>query len=397
MGRTMALLVGMVALASLGCDEAYLEYQDTDSDGAADPVGGSADDDGDDDGSASSRNGAIGEAVFLDADVDEVQQGVWARLADFVPEDAPEINIPGVGPVDPETYFGFHPLSLNVIVLGDLGTAADPYSSDFQGAAAVGGDVYTSSFSLNDLDLAPDGISLYAGGLVDFTGAVEHGGIDAAGDILLDAASVAGDVAGGGDLDGSGLVTGDATVAGQFLAGLALTVQGAVTESAPYAPALDLPVLAVYMQTFSSVVESKAPTTTATEQWGEIIVEASSGMNVVEIAAGDLDAAWGVRIDGPSDARVYINVPDATATLDSLVWTYTGGVTAHETLLNYGDATQLTLMGGNHEVNILAPHAATEFPIGLISGNLVVASLVGGGQVNDGGFCCNPWDDKYLP
>lgn len=380
MGRMMALLLGMSALVSLGCDEAYLDYHDTDSGGHAD-----------------SREGILGEAVFLDAHVDEAPQGVWARLADFVPEDAPEITIPGVGPVDPETYFGFHPMALNVIVLGDMGSALDPYSSDFQGAAAVAGDVYTSSFSLNDLDLAPDGISLYAGGAVDFTGAVEHGGIDAAGDIVLDAASVAGDVVGGGDLDGSGLVTGDATVAGQFLPGLALTVQGTVNENAPYTPALDLPVLAVYMQTFSSVVESKAPTTTAIEQWGEIIVEASSGMNVVEIAAGDLDAAWGIRIDGPPDARVYINVPDATATLDSLVWTYTGGVTAHETLLNYGDATQLTLMGGNHEVNILAPHAATEFPIGLLTGNLVVASLIGGGQVNDGGFCCNPWDDKYLP
>lgn len=378
MGRMTALLVGMVALFCLGCDEAYLDH--TDSDGCADTLGGN-----------------LGEAVFLDAHVDEIQRGVWTRLADFVPEDAPEITIPGVGPVDPEVHFGFHPMALNVIVLGDMGTAADPYSSDFQGAAAVAGDVYTSSFSLNDLDLAPAGISLYAGGLVDFTGAVEHGGIDAAGDIVLDAASVDGDVVGGGDLDGSGLVTGDAAVAGQFLAGLPLTVLGTVTEGVPYAPALDLPVLAVYMQTFSSVVAAKAPTTTATEQWGELVIEAVSGMNVVEIAAADLDAAWGVRIDGPSDARVYIDVPDATASLDSLVWTYTGGVSAHEALLNYGSATQLTLMGGNHEINILAPFADAEFPVGLLTGNLVVASLIGGGQVNDGGFCCNPWDDKYLP
>lgn len=346
---------------------------------------------------ANSRSGTIGDPVVFDAHIDPAPPGVVIQRLDIVIRDAPEIAIPGVGLLDPETYFGLHPLALNVIVTGALGTASDPYGSDFQGAAAVGGDVFVSSFSLNDLDLAPAGISLYAGGLVDFTGAVEHGGIDAAGDIVLDAASVDGDVVGGGDLDGSGLVTGDAAVAGQFLAGLPLTVLGTVTEGVPYAPALDLPVLAVYMQTFSSVVAAKAPTTTATEQWGELVIEAVSGMNVVEIAAADLDAAWGVRIDGPSDARVYIDVPDATASLDSLVWTYTGGVSAHEALLNYGSATQLTLMGGNHEINILAPFADAEFPVGLLTGNLVVASLIGGGQVNDGGFCCNPWDDKYLP
>ncbi len=346
---------------------------------------------------ANSRSGTIGDPEFLDAHVDPVPRGISMLALDHVIRDAPEIAIPGVGLVDPETFFGFHPLELNVIVTNDLGTASDPYGSDFQGAAAVGGDVYASSFSVNDQDLAPAGVALYAGGAVDFTGAIEHGGLDAGGDILLDAASVEGDVSGGGDLDGSGLVTGDATLAGQHLAAGVITVQGTLTENTPYTAPLDLSVLAVYLEVFSSVVANKPTTTVATEQWGEIRIDAVSGMNVVEIAAADLDAAWGVRVDGPADASVYIDVTDATATLDSLVWTYTNGASANHTLLNYGAATQLDLMGGIHDVNILAPHAAVHFPAGLVAGNLVAASLTGGGQVNVGGFCCNPWDDKYGP
>lgn len=346
---------------------------------------------------ANSRSGTIGDPVVFDAHIDPAPPGVVIQRLDIVIRDAPEIAIPGVGLLDPETYFGLHPLALNVIVTGALGTASDPYGSDFQGAAAVGGDVFVSSFSLNDLDLAPAGIALYAGGEVQLTGAVEHGGIDAGGDIHVDAGSVDGDVTGGGDLDGSGLITGDATLAGQHLAPYPLTVQGVLSENAPYTAALDLPVLAVYLETFSSVVAAKPTTTAATDQWGEIVIEAVSGMNVVEIAAADLDAAWGVRVDGPADASVYIDVPDAAAALDSLVWTYASGASANHTLLNYGAATQLDLMGGVHEVNILAPHAAVHFPAGLVAGNLVAASLTGGGQVNAGGFCCNPWDDKYGP
>jgi choice-of-anchor A domain-containing protein len=299
-------------------------------------------------------------------------------------------------PMDAETFFGFSPWEFNVVVLEDLGTSCSPYCSDFQGAAAVGGDVYLSGFSLNDLDAAPADMGLYAGGDVTFTGALSHGGMEVTGEILLPGTSVDGSVFGGGDMDGSGTVGGDVTLAGDLIPMYSLTVGGTLTEYEPFVSTLDLHVLGVYFQTASSTVAGKTPTLTATDAWGEIRIEAVQGMNVVEIDAQTLNDAWGIRIDGPADASLYIDVPDATASLDSLVWAYDGDLGPERTLLNYGAATDLQLSGGNHLVNILAPNAEVRFASGLVTGNLIAGRLLGCGQVNLGGFEGDPWDDKKL-
>ena len=326
----------------------------------------------------------------------EPNNGVDVLLTERVPWDAPEIEIPDVGPVDPETYFGFHPMELNVIVIGDLGEPKAPYCSDFQGAAAVGGDAHFAGFSLNDLDSSPTDVALWVGGELRFSGSVSHGSVEAAGDMDLNGISVADSLYGGGSLDGSGHINGDITLAGLNDAGFSISYGGTLSEGAAFAPTLDLYVLGVYMETFSSVAGHKAATTTAGESYGEITINAVSGMNVVEIDAQDLDDAWGVTIDGPADASVYINVTGTEVTLDSLVWNYTGGVLADNTLLNYFEATEFDLSGGNHAVNILAPLAVVNFSSGLITGNLVALELYGCGQVNLGYFCCNPWDDKKI-
>ena len=299
-------------------------------------------------------------------------------------------------PMDAETYFGFSPWEFNEVVIEDIGTPCSPYCSDFQGAAAVGGDAHLYGFSLNDLDASPTDMGLYVGGDLTFTGALTHGGAEVAGEILLPGTSVDGSVVGGGDLDGSGTIGGDATLAGELIPQYALTVGGTVTEYEPFVETVDLHVLGVYFQTASSTVAAKARTLTATQVWGEIRIEAVQGMNVVEIDAQDLDDAWGIRISGPTDASLYIDVPDATATLDSLVWTYDGDLGPERTLLNYGAATDLQLSGGNHDVNILAPNAQVRFESGLVTGNLIAGELLGCGQVNLGGFEGDPWDDKKL-
>ena len=61
------------------------------------------------------------------------------------------------------------------------------------------------------------------------------------------------------------------------------------------------------------------------------------------------------------------------------------GIGPGDVLLNLPDTTTMTLSGGN-TVNILAPLAATDFSTGLVTGNLIVGDLQGGGQVNAGHF-----------
>jgi choice-of-anchor A domain-containing protein len=322
--------------------------------------------------------------------------GVDMIGAEMVPMDAPEIEIPDVGPVDPEDYFGFHPMELNVIVIGDLGEAKAPYCSDFQGAAAIGGDAHFGGFSLNALDASPTDVALWVGGELRFSGSVAYGDIETEGDMDLYGIWVGDNLWGGADLEGNGSIGGDATLAGLNDGGLDLTIAGTVTEGAAFTPTLDLYVLGAYMEAFSSVTASKVVTTTASESYGEITIDVVSGMNVVEIDAQDLDDAWGVTVDGPADASLYINVGNTTATLDSMVWNYTGGVAAENALLNYHAATDIELTGGNHAINILAPLAVVNFANGLVTGNLVALELYGCGQVNLGYFCCNPWDDKKV-
>ena len=282
-----------------------------------------------------------------------------------------------------------NPWDLNVYSLGNIGTPSSKYSSDFQGVAGAGGSTYFAGFSLHDVASAGPGtpFSLYAGGAVEITGAINNGGIEAAGDVSILGASVAGPVVGGGSLLGTGgTITGDVTLAGSNLAPPAVTILGSLAEGVPYASTLDLDATSDYFLDVSTYVGDLAPTTTAIDQWGELQITVESGINVVEFASGQLDAAWGVRISGPSDATVLMNVQGASVAFDSLVWNYIGGVSSARALLNLEEAQTFSLSGGNHMVNILAPEADTHFAHGVTTGNLIVGSLTGGGQANAGRF-----------
>ncbi len=283
----------------------------------------------------------------------------------------------------------FDPFEFNVFSLGDIGTTSAAYHSDFQGIAGLGGDAYFSSFSLHDIATAGPGTptSLYAGGDVRITGSINNGGIEAGGSVFVNGANVDGTIRTGGDLDGTGgTVLGDAVLGGSDLTGLPVTVFGTVSTGVSFEASLDLSEVSEFFLDTSSLIGGMPATTPALLQYGEILIDVESGINVVEISSAALNAAWGVRISGPADATLIINVPDAMVAFDALVWNYQNGMSAGHTLLNLASASTFSLSNGDHQVNILAPRADTYFPHGLVTGNLIAGSLIGGGQVNDGGF-----------
>lgn len=281
----------------------------------------------------------------------------------------------------------FDPWALNVVLEGDLGTAQDPYQSDFQGAAAVGGSVWLAHFSLNDVCGEPVPFALFSEGSVSVTGAINNGGVEAAGDITIAGASVDGSVVGGADLlEGSGHIAGDLTLGGAKLAGDSVSVSGNTTEHCATPSVLDLEALQDWFAEASASVDDLVPTCSASERYGELTIVIQGGVNVVELDASALEQAWGVTIQGPADAELYLNVHAESLALDGMVWTYEGGVIAENTLLNLPSTHQLDISQGDHHVNILAPSAEVSFPSGLVSGNLVAASMTGGGQVNCGRF-----------
>ncbi len=316
---------------------------------------------------------------------DTVDSG-WEPPAEEAPW-ADVIDEPSDDPGDEDWEPPFDPWSLNVVLSEDLGELEAPYQSDFQGAAAVGGSVWLAHFSLNDLCSEPVPFSLMTAGEVSITGAVNNGGIEAAGDIALAGASVDGSVVGGGDLlDGSGHIAGDLTLAGEKLAGGTVSVAGNTQEHCPYTPVLDLEALEDWFAEASADVDSLSPTCGAVDRYGELRITVQAGVNVVELDAESLEQAWGVTVDGPAEAELYLNVRTEQLSLDGMVWTYEGGMLPESTLLNLPETTELDIVQGDHHVNILAPDADVSFPSGLVTGNLVAASLSGGGQVNCGHF-----------
>jgi choice-of-anchor A domain-containing protein len=119
--------------------------------------------------------------------------------------------------------------------------------------------------------------------------------------------------------------------------------------------------------------------TSYTNNFGELIVNASGPLTVVNFSTSDFINAYGIRIVG--SGSVICNVPGSSLAFASKTWTYTNGASNANTLLNLNQAQTLNLSGGN-TVNILAANAATNFSSGLVTGNLIVGSLTGSGQVN---------------
>jgi choice-of-anchor A domain-containing protein len=292
------------------------------------------------------------------------------------------LSLPAFGTV-------INPFAFNVFTVGDIGTTDTGYSSDFQGVAATGGNAYFQNFSLHDVASAGPGTpySLYAGGDVRIGGSINNGGIEAAGSVYINGASVYGDVSAGGDLLGTGgNVYGAAHLGGQDQTGNEVTVRDGVSQDSPFSPTLPLASLADYFLGTSAYLGSLSATTTYNNQWGELRINLEPGLNIVDIASADLNAAWGIRVNGGSDSILVINVPDGTVEFDSITWDYRGNASPSRTLLNAGNATSMQFTSGNHMVNILAPRADVNFPHGLLTGNLIAGNLTGGGQVNAGYF-----------
>lgn len=278
--------------------------------------------------------------------------------------------------MDPFSYY-------NVFSAGDIHYSG----SDFQGSTGAVGNVSFNNFTLFGLDTANQ-FSLHAGGNVSITGGAHTGSIEAAGNVTLGSLSINGNVYSGGTVAnfGGGTITGD--VAAQNIAlGQNMTVSGQKKSGTTYTPYADLGASEAYFLTFSHDAAAMGGTgATLTNSYGKLQTSLlSSGINVLSISSAELNNAHTFVVNGAADAILYINVAGGDVSLNSTTWTYSGGITASDVLVNYYEASKLTLSSRN-DVNILAPFADTTFTSGLVTGNLIVGDLEGGGQVNLGHF-----------
>jgi choice-of-anchor A domain-containing protein len=269
----------------------------------------------------------------------------------------------------------FNPFAyFNVYSLNDIGSASSAYQSDIQGTCGAGGSVYFSNFSLDGI-ASQWGYVLHTGGNATLTGSY-RGSLD-----------IDGSVRAGGNVShfSGGTIYGDVSAAGSAIFNPSLTVWGTVTERSAYQPLVNHSVLSDYFMSQSANIASMSATGSYVNNYGGLVINAGSGINVIDIGASVLQSAWGVTVNAPSDAIVYFNVSGLDARLNWLTWQYTGGITADDVLLNFTEATSLILNGGG-VMNVLAPLADTTFAQGQLTGNLVVGNLSGGGEVHAGGF-----------
>lgn len=275
----------------------------------------------------------------------------------------------------------------NVFSGSTIGSAGQGYGSQFAGASGAVGDAWFSNMGLRTSASASPSLPMgfYGGGNFVLSGGVHSGGVVAAGDVLMNNASVVGPVLAGGNLAGAGgSITGDAILGGTKITGNQLSVSGSILSNQTITEPVALGAAAGYFSAFSTAASALSPTTSYTNQWGNLVINASAPGAVVSIAAADFQSAWGISVAGPG--AVIVNVDGTSLQFASKTWAYSGGASATSTLLNFAEANSIT-MTGSQTVNMLAPGADVRFTSGTITGNLVVGSLTGSGSTAwNGGF-----------
>lgn len=275
----------------------------------------------------------------------------------------------------------------NVYSRTTIGSASQGYGSSIQGATGAAGDAWFSSFSGRSWAQASPGLpgGFYGGGTLTINGgSIGSGGVYVAGDARLNNVTITGNVNAGGNLTGTGTVNGSAYLGGSYLSGNAMNIIGGVSNGGLQRSQIDVNSGAGYFAGASSYAGSLTTNVQYVNNWGEIVINASRALTVVNMTSAEFASAWGMRISGPG--TVIVNVDGTQVTLGSKTWTYENGASSNTTLLNLKNATYLALSGGNN-VNILAINAATNFSSGVVRGNLIVGSLTGSGSVEwNGGF-----------
>ncbi|CAN5750319.1 hypothetical protein BH11PLA1_BH11PLA1_07770 [soil metagenome] len=271
----------------------------------------------------------------------------------------------------------------NVFSRSTIGTSSSAYGSDFEGAAGAVGNAYFNGFTVKGVAGTSPSLSqaFYGGGSFALGGSSPNGGLEVAGTVTLTSATIVGNVRSGGNLAGTtGTVTGSATVSGSNTS--FLNVNGGLTTGAAFVPTVDLAAVSSYFLAASNNAAAMAPTTGYVNNFGNLLINASGPLTVVHVSQADYTAAFGVQITGAGP--VVINVAGTNLNLGFHTFNYLGGASAQSTLVNFNQATAITFTSGG-VLNTLAPNAAVNFTSGVFTGNLIVGSLVGSGQVNWGG------------
>ncbi|MHC1739351.1 MAG: choice-of-anchor A family protein [Ignavibacteriaceae bacterium] len=117
------------------------------------------------------------------------------------------------------------------------------------------------------------------------------------------------------------------------------------------------------------------------DAWHQLeLIGTDEHLNVFYVPASVVSDVNSFTIDAPAGSTVLVNITGNPVTMF-------GGFDVLHTniknvILNFIDATDIHVSGINIQATVLAPKAHLDFPVGLITGQVIVKSMTGAGQLN---------------
>jgi choice-of-anchor A domain-containing protein len=250
-------------------------------------------------------------------------------------------------------------------VLGDIGSSTSAYTSDSAGAIAAGGNIYLTSFSANSGN--NNGVAVVSGGNLTLSNGSINGGADVGGNVTISSASVSGTVQAQGTVSVTN-ASQPSTVTGSSAA---TPIDFSATSASAKSEAISIASLAQQAQT--------AGTAGAISGTNNLVLTGTSaGVNYFNLTAAQLAqlSSGSLTIDNTvAGATDIISVTGSSATMGNFAFSYEGTASASTTLLDFSQASSLSISSVAVDASILAPSADVSFTNGNLTGVLVAGNL----------------------
>jgi len=232
-------------------------------------------------------------------------------------------------------------------------TTVNLTNTDCQGRFAAGGDVQLYNYAIGTMLVTsspPENI-LLVGGNLNFTNGEVH--------------------------CGNAVIGGTATVVNVGIP------NGELEPNTP--PPIHFHADFVYLSEVSKYFSGLASTgSVGIDSNGDISMTATStsSLNVFSISSSSLTTATAWQISGPEGAYVIVNVEGSNVSLDGIDMTVTGGIKNTTVILNFYDASAMTIEATSVQGTVLAVDANVYFTNGNVDGSMYCNSVYGDGEIH---------------
>lgn len=258
----------------------------------------------------------------------------------------------------------------NVFVLGSMGAAASPYTSDSDGPMAVGGNLFLQDFAVASSS-ANGGPALVVGGNVTQTRGTINGAVFVGGNANFTTN------AGGTTVNGNLNVLGTLVSAPTQVTGTTSTGAGAGPLPINFqAVGNDLKAASLALTTTSYTSQGMAGT--VVQNGAQLTLNGSgTGLNFFVLTTAQLAqlGSGSFTINLPAGATAIINVSGQAAQIGNPgnFGFFYNGATSDHVLFNFYEATTLSMQSFNG--SILAPLATVTFTNGQMNGSLMAGAV----------------------